>query len=133
LIIKRNDATSIVYASDEGKESIEHEVGERRKIDDVCDQGNSRKRLRRRAERSGAEKFRENRADVNCLEANGHDISPDCADNSGSYEDDMQKTFKEDMVRVTSVYCEKCEEKTLRSGRGKQICIHGKGCHQKYY
>jgi len=41
----------------------------------------------------------------------------------------MQKTFEEDMVRVTWVYCEKCKEKTLRSGRGKKICIHGKGCH----
>ena len=63
------------------------------------------------------------------MEANGHDIFPDCADNSGSYKDDMQKTFEEDMVRVTWVYCEKCKEKTLRSGRGKQNCIHGKGCH----
>jgi len=26
---ERNDATSIVYVSNEGKESIEHEVGER--------------------------------------------------------------------------------------------------------
>ena len=63
---ERNDATSIVYVSNEGKESIEHEVGERWKIDDVCDQGNSRKRLTIRNERSGAEKFRENRTDVNC-------------------------------------------------------------------